>query len=71
MAASADFSKLILQSEDRALAGASGTVTGEDLYEYAGGALHRVNVNSEGKKLGAWRSQTRRRLWRTASGRGP
>ena len=51
VAASADFSKAILQSEDHTLAGASGTVTGEDLYEYADGALHRVNVNSEGKKL--------------------
>jgi hypothetical protein len=44
--ASADFSKLILQTEDHSLLGSStGTKSGADLYEYAAGAAPRqVNV---------------------------
>jgi hypothetical protein len=46
VAASADFSKLILQVEDhRLIAGRStGTAQGTDLYEYVGGELRQVNV---------------------------
>jgi hypothetical protein len=45
VAASADFSKLILQVEDRRLVEpATTTKTGFDLYEYAGGSLRQVNV---------------------------
>ena len=45
VAASADFSKLILQVEDHKLLGSStGTLSGSDLYEYSGGALRQVNV---------------------------
>ncbi len=52
--ASADFSTLILQTSDHSLLGSpTGTVNGSDLYEYSGGALRQVNVNSEGKKLGS------------------
>ena len=52
--ASQNFSRLFLQSEDRTLSGSSThTISGEDLYEYAGGQLRQVNVNSEGKKLGS------------------
>ncbi len=45
VAASADFSKLILQVEDRKLAAApTGTKSGFDLYEYSAGELRQVNV---------------------------
>ena len=55
VASSADFSKLVLQSEDRTLAGEepTGTKSGMDLYEYtAQTGLRQVNVNSEGEPLG-------------------
>ena len=55
VASSADFSKLVLQSEDRTLVGEepTGTRSGIDLYEYTAEAgLRQVNVNSEGEKLG-------------------
>lgn len=54
VATSADFSKLILALEDRKLEGLprTATVSGDDLYEYAAGALHQLNVNSAGKTLG-------------------
>jgi hypothetical protein len=43
--ASADFSKLFLRSGDHSLAGsATGTRSGEDLYEYSAGRLRQVNV---------------------------
>ncbi len=54
-ASSADFSKLVLQSEDRTLLGeaATGTKSGFDLYEYTARAgLRQLNVNSEGEPLG-------------------
>lgn len=45
VAASDDFSKLILASTDRTLAGhPTGTASGADLYEYSGGGLRLVNV---------------------------
>jgi hypothetical protein len=46
---SRDFSRLFLQVEDHTLLGsATGTKHGEDLYEYAGGELHQVNVTGPG-----------------------
>ena len=55
VAASADFSKLILATEDRALipADPSASKEGDDLYEYSEGRLTQVNVNSKGKAIGA------------------
>lgn len=51
--ADASFSKLLLQVEDHKLLGKStGTTSGADLYEYAGGALRQVNVDSTGAPLG-------------------
>ena len=45
VAASSDFSKLVLQVEDhRVVEPQTTTKTGADLYEYAGGALRQVNV---------------------------
>jgi hypothetical protein len=45
VAASDDFSKLILASTDRTLAGhPTGTASGADLYEYSGGGLRQLNV---------------------------
>jgi hypothetical protein len=45
VAASADFSKLILQVEDHELGGArTETKSGTDLYEYSAGALRQVNL---------------------------
>lgn len=45
VAASPDFTKLILQTEDHELAGkATGTTSGEDLYEWGEGQLRQVNV---------------------------
>ncbi len=54
VAASADSSKLILQVEDRDLVEpASTTKSGFDLYEYSGGALSQVNVQSDGEAIGS------------------
>ncbi len=45
VAASADFSKLILQVEDRRLVEPQTTTkSGSDLYEYSGGTLRQVNI---------------------------
>jgi hypothetical protein len=45
VAASGDFSRLFLQSEDHTLAGdPTHTTQGDDLYEYAEGSLRQVNV---------------------------
>lgn len=53
VAATADFSKLILSVDDYDLLGSpTGTKQGEDLYEYAGGRLRQLNVDSEGATLG-------------------
>jgi hypothetical protein len=53
VAASADFSKLILGVRDYNLLGPStGTMSGEDLYEYAHGELKQVNVES-GSTIGS------------------
>lgn len=45
-----DFSHLLLESADHTLApGAAGTVAGaQDVYDYTGGSLHLVNVNTDG-----------------------
>ena len=54
VAESADSSKLIFETEDRSLLGEpTGTKSGSDLYEFVGGALHQLNVNSEGVTIGA------------------
>ena len=56
VAASEDFSKLILQVEDRELVEPStATKSGSDLYEYAGGELRQVNVSggSPGSAIGS------------------
>ncbi len=56
VAANSDFSKLILQSEDRNLVGegATGTRSGSDLYEYAPGRrLAQLNVNTAGLTIGS------------------
>ncbi|HWX44593.1 MAG TPA: hypothetical protein VNY52_04640 [Solirubrobacteraceae bacterium] len=54
VAASADFSKLILEVEDHALLGhPTHTVHGDDLYEYSGGGLRQANVDSSGKTIGS------------------
>jgi hypothetical protein len=55
LAASEDFSKLILGSEDRTLLPGHPTHTGEgglDLYEYSHGQFHQANVDSAGKTIG-------------------
>jgi hypothetical protein len=52
VAASDDFSKLILATSDRTLAGHTGTASGNDLYEYAGGVLRQVNVTTAGATIG-------------------
>jgi hypothetical protein len=45
VAASEDFSKLILQVGDhKLLGGSTGTLSGDDLYEYVGGMSRQVNV---------------------------
>ena len=53
--ASANFSKLMLEVEDRKLIEGHPTSTksGEDLYEYAGGVLRQANVDSAGVTIGA------------------
>ncbi len=54
VAASEDFSKLILGVEDHTLLGSfTGTKQGMDLYEYSNGELQQANVNSEGHTIGA------------------
>jgi hypothetical protein len=51
---SADLSKLVLQVEDHTLLGhPTHTAQGDDLYEYAGGALRQANVDSTGTTIGA------------------
>lgn len=53
VAAAPDFSKLILATTDRALVPGhhSKTTAGRDLYEYAEGELHQVNVTTAGGPL--------------------
>jgi hypothetical protein len=52
VAASNDFSKLILKLTDHTLLGNStGTTSGSDLYEYSGGQLRQVNVQTNGEKI--------------------
>ena len=52
--ASVDFSTLVLRSEDHELLGhATGTSSGYDLYEYAGGQLRQLNVLSGGAPIGS------------------
>ncbi len=54
VAGSEDFSKLVLQVEDRNLgASPSGTKNGDDLYEYAEGKLRQVNVLTGGAPIGS------------------
>lgn len=54
VAGSEDFSKLILQVEDRNLAGSpTGTSSGEDLYEYSEGELRQLNVLTGGVPVGS------------------
>jgi hypothetical protein len=49
VASSRDFSKLVLAAQDRSLAGGeTGTIHGDDLYEYTGGELRQVNVTGAG-----------------------
>ncbi len=53
VASTKDLSKLILAVEDRTLAGVpTGTKQGTDLYEYAGGELRQVNVDSANHTIG-------------------
>lgn len=55
VAASADFSKLVLAVEDRGLLNPeepTPTRSGTDLYEYGGGVLRQANVDSEGRTIG-------------------
>jgi hypothetical protein len=55
VAASEDFSKLILETEDRALVPGrpSSTSSGFDLYEYSGGELRQLNLTTGGSTIGA------------------
>ena len=54
VAASGDFSKLILRVEDHNLCGhATGTTSGYDLYEFVEGHCSQVNVKSDGSRIGA------------------
>jgi hypothetical protein len=54
VAASEDFSKLILETEDHSLLGNStGTTSGFDLYEYSAGGLRQLNVLTGGSPIGA------------------
>ncbi len=53
VAASEDFSKLILEVEDHDLVGQTGTKSGSDLYEYSEGQLRQVNVFDGGKTIGS------------------
>jgi hypothetical protein len=54
VATSEDFSKLILEVEDRELvpSHSTGTTSGSDLYEYAAGRLRQVNVLGGGETIG-------------------
>jgi hypothetical protein len=53
VAASEDFTTMILQVEDHTLLGApTGTLQGEDLYEYSSGHLRQVNVLTDGATIG-------------------
>ncbi len=54
VAASADFSKLILRTGDRVLLSStpSSTTTGYDLYEWSGGRLRQANVLTGGAPIG-------------------
>jgi hypothetical protein len=53
VAASGDFSKLILRVEDHNLCGhATGTTSGHDLYEFLEGHCAQVNVKSDGSPIG-------------------
>jgi hypothetical protein len=55
VAASQDFSKLILQVADHSLPGihSTGMTAGNDLYEYVGGQLRQVNVTGSGSTISA------------------
>jgi hypothetical protein len=54
VAASEDFSTMIVGAEDHNLTGhPTGTVTGEDLYEYWDGVLRQTNVDSKGVTIGS------------------
>jgi len=55
VAASQDFSKLILATTDRTLVPAhpTGTASGADLYEYSAGALRQANVDTAGATIGS------------------
>jgi hypothetical protein len=57
VAASEDFGKLVLQTEDHSLLGSlTGTTSGADLYEYSQGQLHQTNVlggGSPGSTIGS------------------
>jgi hypothetical protein len=54
VAASPSFSKLVLQTGDHTLLGASTeTKSGEDLYEYSAGQLRQANVDSAGQTIGS------------------
>jgi hypothetical protein len=58
VAASGDFSKVVLQLEDHTFAGHStGTSEGSDLYEVAGGVVRQVNVSSGGSTICAQGAQ--------------
>lgn len=55
IAANGDFSKLVLQTQDRTLLGKgpTGTTSGPDLYEYTTrDGLHQLNVDSHGHTIG-------------------
>jgi hypothetical protein len=53
VAASTDFSKLVLEAQDHELLGtATGTKSGSDLYEYSAGELRQANVDTEGRTIG-------------------
>ena len=53
-AESGNGNKLILQTEDRKLAGRNtGTTSGNDLYEYSEGQLRQMNVLTNGEKISA------------------
>ena len=54
VAASADFSNLVMQVEDHALVGGhpSSTKAGSDLYEYAAGGVRQLNVLPDGETVG-------------------
>jgi hypothetical protein len=58
VAASADFSKLVLWTEDHKLLGFNtGTMSGKDLYEYSEGQVRQLNVDSAGMTIGSCGAQ--------------